>query len=443
MFLSRPVNYLYLKMKTTLSQKPWTFGKRLRTLLGIYFLFLILDFTSSDELFPHFIYGVFNFYTNFWNWAVPFTGDHILQVPYPITVKPNGSGDTTYNYVLQLLWIVFSIVIASIWAFLDRKRPSYQQFQYWLRIIVRYFLAFMLFVYGFVKVIKLQFPEPSLYRLLTPYGESTPMGLAWTFIGYSKGYNIFIGGAEVMAGMLLFFKRTTLFGALVAMTVMANVAAMNFAYDIPVKIFSINLFAMALWLAWFDKDRLINFFFLNKETKAASIEYLYRTKWKKIIQLSLKSIAIIFAFYATLIVNLKSAAVYGDAAPKPPLYGIYDVEDFTKNGQQVPPLTTDYVRWKRVVINYQGRIGIFNMSDSLTRMKFDLDSVKKTMTFTSDQDSTLSYTLKYQKLKNDYLLLNGTFQNDTVAIKMKRFDHQKMPLLKTGFNWINEYPNNR
>ena len=192
--------------------QTWGIGKRFRTLFAIYFLFLMLDFTSSDELYPHWVYIAMQFYTNFWHWIVPWTGQHILHLSYPITIRPNGSGDTTYNYVLQLLWLVFAVVIALTWTLADRKRPSYQQFSHWSKIVIRYFLAYTLFVYGFVKVIKLQFPFPSLGRLTEPYGESSPMGLAWTFIGYSSGYNIFIGGAEVLAGVLLLFRRTTLMG---------------------------------------------------------------------------------------------------------------------------------------------------------------------------------------------------------------------------------------
>src|SRR5439155_7430733 len=124
------------------------------------------------------------------------TGSHLIHIGYPITVTPNGSGDTTYNYVLQLLWVVLALFIAVPLVFFYRKRPSYDRLYYWVRIVTRYFFAYVLFSYGFIKIIKLQFPFPSLFRLTEPYGNSSPMGLAWTFIGYSKGYNLYTGGAE-------------------------------------------------------------------------------------------------------------------------------------------------------------------------------------------------------------------------------------------------------
>jgi len=46
--------------------------------------------------------------------------------------------------------------------------------------------------------------------------------------------------------VLLVFRRTSLIGAMLAVPVMANVVLLNFAYDIPVKLYSIHLLIMAL-----------------------------------------------------------------------------------------------------------------------------------------------------------------------------------------------------
>ena len=145
-------------MRPALQNNRWGFIRKAWLLFTVvYFFMLIADFTSSDELYPHFIYVLFKPYTNFWNWIVPWAGQHIFHLSYPITVTPNGSGDTTYNYVLQFLWIVIAMIIALVWAAADRKRPSYQQLKYWARIVLRYYLAMTLFVYGFDKIIKIQF----------------------------------------------------------------------------------------------------------------------------------------------------------------------------------------------------------------------------------------------------------------------------------------------
>src|SRR5947199_1204250 len=103
--------------------------------------------------------------------------------------------------------------------------------------------------FGAYKVIKSQFPAPSLDRLLEPYGDSSPMGLLWTFMGASKAYTIFGGFAEMLGGALLTVRRTTLLGALVCIGVITNIVMLNFSYDVPVKLYSTHLLLMAIFLA--------------------------------------------------------------------------------------------------------------------------------------------------------------------------------------------------
>lgn len=103
------------------------------------------------------------------------------------------------------------MIAAIIWSVADRKRKSYDLLLYWIMVYVRYYLAFMMMNYGFIKIIKSQFPFP--FRSLTEtYGESSPMGLLWNFMGYSTAYNKFSGLAEAIGGFLLLFRRTATFG---------------------------------------------------------------------------------------------------------------------------------------------------------------------------------------------------------------------------------------
>src|SRR4030095_1955546 len=42
---------------------------------------------------------------------------------------------------------------------------------------------------------------------------------------------------------------------------------------------------------------------------------------------------------------------------RPPLFGIYQVDRFVRNGDTIPPLKTDSTRWERVVF---GRAGVMS-----------------------------------------------------------------------------------
>src|SRR4030095_7643936 len=94
--------------------------------------------------------------------------------------------------------------------------------------------------YGMIKVFRGQFPSPSPGRLIETYGDSSPMGLMWNFMGYSSAYVIFAGVSESLGALLLFFRRTTTLGALVLTAVMTNVVAMNLCFDVCVKLGSMN-----------------------------------------------------------------------------------------------------------------------------------------------------------------------------------------------------------
>jgi hypothetical protein len=131
-------------------------------------------------------------YQQAWLGSVNWVGTNILSISYEITILPNGSGDTTYNYVLIFIFMMMAIIGTGIWTLFDYKRTHYEKLWYWFVIVLRYYLGTVLLTYGFIKIIQTQFPAPSLETLLQPYGESTSMKLLWTFMGYSKAYNVFV-----------------------------------------------------------------------------------------------------------------------------------------------------------------------------------------------------------------------------------------------------------
>ena len=248
----------------------WTPAQRV--LFRFTFAYLVL------YIFPFPVDGDPNgMYANLWHKLVPWVGKQVFHVE--ITVRPNGSGDTTYNYVQVFCFAVMAAVAAAAWTLLDRKRTAYPRLDRWLRVYVRFDLAATMITYGSVKVIKSQFPDPHLDRLLQPFGDASPMGLLWTFMGASESYNIFTGAGEILGGLLLTTRRTTLLGSLVCFGLMSHVAMLNFSYDVPVKLFSMHLLAMALFLMAPDLKRLARMFVLNRPVDPVVFRPLTRWTW--------------------------------------------------------------------------------------------------------------------------------------------------------------------
>lgn len=429
--MTQPVNYF-----------RWTFGQKLA--VRFFFLFFILYIVLNPNGVLPKVDLLFNIYIELFHKLIPWIAKHILHLSYDITIFTNGSGDTTYDYITLLFIIMISLIGCVIWSVLDRKRASYNQLYYWLTVIVRYYAAFTMLTYGFVKVFKLQFPSPSLARLLQPYGDSSPMGLAWTFMGYSKGYNYFTGFAEVLGGVLLLFRRTATVGAIVTLLVMGNVMAMNYSFDIPVKLLSTMIVIMSLFLLAKDMNRLIQFFFLNKPTEAGIIAAPpIRKKWLRYTLLTCKILLVGYTFFMTVYGSYSALDQYGDAAPKPPLYGIYDVQTFVKNNDTLPPLKTDKQRWGKLVINYSEYAQVKMINDSTQGFAFKPDTVAKKIIMYSYADTANKATFEYTNPEKDILKLSGRWGNDTLVISMKKFDLNNFRLVNRGFHWINEYPYNR
>jgi hypothetical protein len=128
---------------------------------------------------------------------------------------------------------------------------------------------------------------------------------------------------------------------------------------------------------------------------------------------------------------------------RPPLYGLYDVESFMRNGQELPPSITDTARWREVLIEYPGYIGIRMMDDSPKGYSAEYDAAKNTVTLSVGADKSRKNVLAYSRPDADHVVLQGALGTDTVSIRLRKIDTSKFLLVNRGFHWINELPFNR
>jgi hypothetical protein len=193
------------------------------------------------------------------------------MVGVPAPLQPTGSGDTFSAYILQLVILILALVMGLTWSIFDRRRGSYIRLHGWLRVLARYALAFALLSYAFSKVIPTQFIHLQNSQLAESYGRSSPMGLLWKFMGYSTAYTFFGGCAELLPAAFLLFRRTALLGSLLAFAVMLNVVMLNFCYDVPVKLYSLNLLLLSMFLILPDTSRLFHIFVLNASAQPSNL----------------------------------------------------------------------------------------------------------------------------------------------------------------------------
>ena len=372
------------------------------------------------------------------------TETHLFGLPAPVPVVPSGSGDTMAQWAAQVNWLLLALGITILWSLLDRRRTQYTRLAQWLDVYVRFGLATIMFGYGFAKIIPTQMQTPTLERLVAPWGEFSPMGVLWSFMGFSSVYQIFTGIGETLGAFLLVFRRTATLGALLLCGVLANVVLLNYTFDVPVKLYSTNLLVMAMFLAAPDAKRLIDVLVRNRTTVPRPMPPLFARRG------AARAAAIVAGLFVAYVMTTNTTQglryyrqTIGPDAPKSALYGIWDVEALTKNAVDQPPLLSDSLRLKRVVFGGLTRATFRTMSDSLERFSVKIDSAKREITLTGRFDPKLVRTMSYEKPDAQHLVLSGVIGADSIVVRLRRVDERRFLLMRRGFNWIQEQPFNR
>ena len=363
------------------------------------------------------------------------TGAHILHLHTPLAYSFYAGGDSMFGWVENLVKLMLAVAAAIPWSLLDRKRPNYRSMQEWLWLYVRLVLGTAMISYGAIKVIKVQFPDLFLWRLLSPYGDSSPMGLLWSFMGYSRSYNLFTGLVELGGGALLFVPRLATLGALVCVGSMANVFMLNVSYDVSVKLYSLNLLLMGVYLMASDARRLLDFFVLNRP--AAPVTHpLFQRRWLNNAVLALQLVLLIYVGASDLYQSHQRYRQSGDGAPPPPLFGVYNVDEFIVDGQPRPAVLTDDARWRRVTFERYNLMAIFPGDSPVQRYKIKLDQSKRSLQLSKIVPGSWKASFSFEENSPTQLTLRGEMDGRKIEASLHRVELKSMPLYENGFHWI-------
>jgi hypothetical protein len=419
------------------------------TRIGFRFLFVyffVCVFAPFNQLGGTILWNLLGLHDSvgsWWKGIVAFVGERVFGAT--ITAMPFGSGDTTFNYVELFFWAAIAAIATVVWSIADRKRLSYPRLFEVLRVGVRLVLAYQMILYGTCKVVPTQFGTVGPTRLVTPLGEMTPMGLLWTFMAASPVYTIFGGAAELLGGLLLVFRRTTLLGALVSAGVMTQVVMLNLCYDVPVKLLSSQLLSMAIFLALPDAKRLWDFFVVSRPIVPAPVRPRFQRRWLNWSITSVIAGLFLFVTYDALVASYSGGEMMGYFGPQPRLQGVWDVAEFQRDGQVVPPLATDAIRWKQVIVENVGFavvVSVQPMTGPGDLRIMELSEEARRMNLTDFQETAKPpITLTYEEPAPDSLVLSGTVDGKTIRVELHRV--QRFNLLNRGFHWINEVPASR
>lgn len=354
------------------------------------------------------------------------------------------SSDTLAGWLQVAVAIGIAAVITAIWSAVDRKTTAHPRLEVVLEAYVRYWLALSMITYGLVKLLPIQFPPPHVATLDERVGDMSPMGLMWTFFGYSRAYQCFAGGAELLGGVLLLWRRTKTFGAFILSAVLLNVVVLNFCYDVPVKLGSLELFIAAFALLAPGLVRMVRAA-LGHAVAEQPPRVRGTPRWERA--------RIIGSCSAVALIAWTQWSLLGDFAqwfaPPTPIDGAWVVERFTDGETDRPPLLTDGERWHKVQIlgglKGGGRVGVVvvTMTGQAHRYMAVLDGTTMELKGRGDDladppippppNETWTYTvIDAQHVRID----RGTTH---VILRRAPID----PLLTRGFHWVQDWAYNR
>lgn len=371
------------------------------------------------------------------------TARHVFHVTRALVYTGSGSGDKTFDWVQVFCLLVIAAVITALWSVLDRRRENYVTLHKWFRLFLRFALASEMLSYGLVKVIPLQMPFPYLMRLLEPYGNFSPMATLWYSVGASPAYEIFAGSAELLGGILLIIPRTATLGALVCLADLTQVFALNMTYDVPVKLFSFHLILFSVFLLAPDGRRLFDFFLSDRAAEPSAQPPLCRTPRANRIAVALQVVFGLYLVAMNVYGGVQRWHEYGGGRPKPSLYGIWNVDLMSIDGQTRSPLLTDYDRWRRVIFDFPTYAQFERMDETFGRFGSSISDKDKTLTLTKVDDKKWKAVFTFNRPAPDELVLDGTMDGHKMHLQLKLLDRSKLTLVSRGFHWINEYPYQR
>jgi hypothetical protein len=337
--------------------------------------------------------------------------------------------DTVAMYILVLLLFILAVVITVI-LLLNKKWQLYKsKVTAILYQFVVYYLALQLLKYGADKIFKNQFYIPEPNTLFTTVGNLEKDMLYWSAMGSSYSYNIFLGALEILAAVFILFKRTRLMGLLLSLGILVNVVAVNFGFNISVKLFSLLLLYLNIFLLLPYRKRLYQLLFLKLTVtpEAATTIVFKKTFLIFFMQWLATGVILLEVFYPFI----RTGNFNGDTIQRPYLHGAYVV---TKCIEGKDTLTAASSPVKRFFIHKDSYIIFQDQQEQMKDYKLQYGKTSTTFILTDYQFKQTRLAFNYQP--GDSILTLQYFNNGKEnKLVGKATDWRKLPVLKKEFYW--------
>ena len=358
--------------------------------------------------------------------------DNLTRIQY------TGSGDTPFHYYQVFLMICVAFVASFLLLFLMRKKSSVQLFEKIVFMLVRYYLIYQMIIYGLSKVFYLQFIYPNDIALEKTLGDMSPMGLMWTFMGSSMGYTMFVGWLEFFGGLFLIFRRTTTLGALMTFGVMLNVFMLNMCYDVPVKLLSLHMVLMSLFILYPVVKEIGSFFFSREEVirgKMPFFDYKEASNFMLIIKVGLLTVMMIRMVHGNYTTYKSRVQPH-----------IFTKKHFVTDQKLIRDKIEldsipDYKKWKTISTMTSKLLCVEYVDKHKTYYELEINESNQYIDL-KRREETKFKRLTYTSDGFGNKIVTGIFYGDSISVTLQESTHDFL-LKSRKFHWMQEYPFNR
>jgi hypothetical protein len=355
-------------------------------------------------------------------------------------------------------WAIAALIAIAgtvVWSLLDKKRTEYNAAYYLLRALIRYRLAIALLGYGFLKFFPQQLPLTSISNLNTNYGDFTTWKLFGLSLGIVPDYQSFLGLIEIVGALLLLNRKTVFVAVLIIFPFVGNIFFSNLAYEGGEYVYAALLISFALFIFFYDLQRLVSLTSLEKPTEPNRFVLSLNKPWQKYGRLAFKSVFVFFFVFCYGYQTYQSYQTGGYQFPTTQglkdAAGIYHVSEFKLNNQVLPESAIDPVRWKDVVFEKWATLSVrsnqpVRVTASLTEEIFrynedrvyefagssgrhyytyELDSANQLLTLQNRNKSHADDKLQlhYSRPDSATLIVSGvTAKNDSIYAVLKKIN---------------------
>ena len=372
--------------------------KLMSVFLTVFCSLFIVTFEFDYSIFPE----IYPFFRPYCQELVSFSGTLFFEQNASFNTEISSDSIGLYIHVFNLVWvsILFTFIVCSVFHIKQVNLRLYT-----LNLLT-YYLSLQLLIYGFDKLFKAQFfyPEPNI--LHTNLKDLSPDILYWSTMGLSRGYSMFLGGAELLAACFLWFQKTRLAGLILGLGIMINVVAVNFGFDISVKVYSLFL------LGCFVLVLSPYFSYLYSALTLNSFQNIPHVAVPKLGVISgysrgIKSVVIIMILVEGLFPYVVSGNWNDDAVKRPKFHGAYRVE-------------SNQYGIEKLYIHRAGYLIVENKKEEKEDFQMELDSINREIVlwdYRNKKEQRWKYTTEENELRELYIGMDSSLKLSCFLLK--------------------------